>query len=164
MLRMKPLLALALGWAMMATMSNDAVAARPTDAAKEIHAVIDGWHDAAAKADEKRYFDHFAAEAVFIGTDPNERWTKEEFRKYAHPYFSKGKAWTMKGEDRKVTIAKDGKTAWFDEVAKSTGLGRCRGSGVLVLEGKNWKIAQYNLSFPIFNDKFNEVRKVNEGK
>src|SRR5262245_65773011 len=49
-----------------------------------VDTVLDGLHDAAAKADEKRYFDHFAPGAVFLGTDARERWTLEEFRAYAH--------------------------------------------------------------------------------
>jgi len=40
--------------------------------AKAIDAVLDDWHRAAA-ADEARYFGHFAANGVFMGTDAKER-------------------------------------------------------------------------------------------
>ena len=58
----------------------------------QVSAVLDDWHAAAAAADEERYFRHFAPNAVFLGTDATHRWTVEEFRRYAHPFFAKGKA------------------------------------------------------------------------
>lgn len=125
----------------------------------EVGRVLDDWHDAAAKADEPRYFAHFADGGVFLGTDGTERWTVPQFRAYAHPHFAKGKAWTMRSTRREVTFQHD--VAWFDEDLISEGLGPVRGSGVLVrdLNGK-WKIAQYNLSFPIPNDKFKDVKRL----
>src|SRR5439155_3716313 len=59
--------------------------------------VLDDFHDAAARADEERYFAHFAPEGVFVGTDAGERWDLKAFREYAHPHFAKGKAWTFRG-------------------------------------------------------------------
>lgn len=131
---------------------------RKTESA--INAVVDDWHQAAAAADETRYFQHMSATAVFIGTDPTERWTKDAFQKWAHPYFAKGKAWSFKPKQRLLTLHADGKVAWFDEMLDTPNLGLCRGSGVLVLEEKGWRIAQYNLSVPIANDLFPEVKKI----
>ncbi|MBT5440993.1 MAG: SnoaL-like domain-containing protein, partial [Candidatus Marinimicrobia bacterium] len=45
----------------------------------------------------------------------------------------------------------DKKTAWFDEILYSKGYGNFRGTGVLKIEGSQWKIAQYNLLLPIPN-------------
>src|SRR5438067_6674996 len=42
-----------------------------------INQVLDDWHDAASKADEERYFGHFANGAVFLGTDATERRSEE---------------------------------------------------------------------------------------
>src|SRR5688572_14602361 len=129
----------------------------------DVARVLDDWHDAAARADEERYFSHFAHGAVFLGTDGLERWTVPQFRAYAHPHFAKGKAWTMRATRREITFQHD--VAWFDEDLISEGLGPVRGSGVLVRDpaGK-WKIAQCNLSFPIPNDKFKDVKRlVTEG-
>ena len=39
--------------------------------------VLDDWHAAAAAADEDRYFAHFAPDAIFLGTDASERWTRD---------------------------------------------------------------------------------------
>ncbi len=117
-----------------------------------VNAAVDDWHDAAAKADEARYFGHFAAESVFLGTDATERWDLAAFRAYAHPFFSKGKAWTLKPSDRHVSIAPDAAVAWFDETVTSPSYGPSRGSGVLLLEDGKWRIAHYNLTVPIPND------------
>ena len=132
----------------------------------EITAVLDDFHDAAAKADEARYFDHFATGAVFLGTDGKERWTVPEFRAYAHPYFAKGKAWSFRSTRRAITVAGD--VAWFDEDLDTPNLGPARGSGVLVRSSSRdpwarWKVAQYNLSVPIPNERFKDVKALIEG-
>src|SRR5262249_42795332 len=57
------------------------------DPGAEIGRVLDDWHDAAAHADEARYFGHFAPGGVFLGTDASERWDVAAFRAYAHPRF-----------------------------------------------------------------------------
>ncbi len=127
----------------------------------EVARVLDDWHDAAARADEARYFGHFAEGAVFLGTDGKERWTVPEFRAYAHPHFAKGKAWTFRSVRREITFS--GNTAWFDEDLDTPHLGPARGSGVLVRDAAGtWKIAQYNLSIPIPNERFAEVKAIIE--
>ena len=124
-----------------------------------VAAVLDDWHAAAAAADEARYFGHFAPDAVFLGTDATERWTVEEFRRYAHPYFAKGKAWSFKAVERHITLSTDGSVAWFDERLDTPNLGPARGSGVLVRAGGAWKIAHYDLSVPIPNALMKEIKE-----
>lgn len=128
----------------------------------EIIKVLDDWHDAASNADEERYFGHFAKEAVFLGTDATERWDLPAFRAYAHPIFSQGKGWSFHAVRRDITFGPAG-AAWFDEALETKNLGPARGSGVL-LNGPDgqWKIAQYNLSVPIPNERFAEVKKLLE--
>ncbi|MFP2905446.1 nuclear transport factor 2 family protein [Pyxidicoccus sp. 3LFB2] len=133
--------------------------ATATDPKAAVAAVLDDWHKAAAAADEARYFGHFTADGVFLGTDATERWSRDEFRAWAKPYFSKGKAWSFKPVTRHISVSKDGALAWFDETLDTPNLGPSRGSGVLVKEGTTWKIAQYNLSVPIPNDLMDEVMK-----
>jgi len=116
-----------------------------------VTAVLDDWHLAAAQADETRYFGHLREGAVFLGTDAGERWSKGEFLVWAHPFFQRGRAWSFKARARRVALAPDGKTAWFDEDLDTPNLGPARGSGVLVREQGRWRIAQYNLSVPIPN-------------
>jgi hypothetical protein len=129
------------------------------DETARVVAVLDDFHDAASKADGKRYFAHFAAGGVFLGTDAKERWTVDEFRAYAKPYFDQGKGWTYaaRAGRRFVSIAKDGRTAWFDEILDNAKYGECRGSGVLVKDEGAWKIAQYHLTVPVPNELMDEV-------
>jgi ketosteroid isomerase-like protein len=130
------------------------------DRQNAVAAVLDDWHKAAANADESRYFGHFSADAVFLGTDATERWTRDEFRRWAKPHFAKGKAWSFKAVKRNITVSKDGSVAWFDEVLDTPNLGPARGSGVLTWDGQAWKIAQYNLSVPIPNSIFKDVKRL----
>jgi hypothetical protein len=124
--------------------------------------VLDDWHLAAAQADEARYFGHMAEQAVFLGTDATERWTKAEFRAWAAPFFKRGRAWSFRAVSRHWAFSPDGRTAWFDEVLDTPNLGPARGSGVLVKEGKAWRIAQYNLTVPIPNPLMGKVKDLIE--
>jgi hypothetical protein len=134
------------------------------DAARAVGTVLDDFHRAAADADLDRYFGHFAANAVFLGTDATERWTVEEFKAYARPYFGPGGGWSYRPRDRSVSFTPDGRTAFFDELLDNEGLGETRGSGVLVLEDGAWKVAQYNLSIPIPNALADEVVRLIQGR
>ncbi len=124
-----------------------------------VAATLDDFHAAASKADFNAYFALFAADGVFLGTDASERWTVEQFKAYCKPIFDKGKGWTYTAIHGKrfITIADDGRTAWFDELLSNEKYGTCRGSGVLRRVGDDWRIAQYNLSFMIPNDAANDV-------
>ncbi len=117
-----------------------------------IEAVLDDFHAAASEADEERYFSHFAAAGVFFGTDATERWTRDEFRGYAHPHFSQGKGWTYHPRDRHVAVSAGGDVAWFDELLDNAKYGECRGTGVLQRIDGQWKIEQYHLTIPMPND------------
>ncbi len=129
-----------------------------TSAQKAVDAVLNDWHDAAAKADEVRYFGHMASDSVFMGTDATERWDKAAFQAFSHPYFAKGKAWSFKPVRRSVMFSADGRTAWFDEDLDTPNMGPCRGTGVLSLEAGTWKIRHYNLTVPIPNPLLNDVK------
>lgn len=124
-----------------------------------IHALLDAWHQAAAKAQFDAYFNAMADESIFIGTDATENWDKKEFIAFAKPYFDRGKAWSFTPLERHIFISKDGKTAWFDELL-NTQMKICRGSGVLVKEGKTWKIKHYVLSMTVPNDQVDAAIKI----
>jgi predicted esterase len=131
--------------------------ASEADKAAEVQAALDDFHDAASKADEARYFGHFAPGAIFLGTDMTERWTAEEFRAWAKPYFQRGTAWTYTPLRRRVYLSPGGDTAWFDETLENARLGECRGSGVLVLRDGVWRLTQYHLVLPVPNEIADEV-------
>lgn len=135
-----------------AVLSAGPVAAQtPED---EVGAVLDRLHETASAADGAAYFDLFTPDARFIGTDAEERWSLEEFRAYAAPYFAQGRGWTYEPTARTVSIADiDCRcVAWFDEVLAHASYGVLRGSGALRLTDDGWKVAQYVLSFAVPND------------
>lgn len=123
----------------------------------EVATVLDNLHRLASEADFEAYFALYTDDAVFLGTDATERWTKAEFQNYARPSFTAGRGWSYTPTARHVFIAPDGVTAWFDERLENSSFGETRGTGVLVRGADGWKIAQYNLTIPIPNEIAREV-------
>lgn len=124
-----------------------------------ISLALDNFHQAASDANQQQYFDLLSHKAVFIGTDATERWDKNAFKAFAKPYFDKGKGWTYIPRNRHVTLSESGQVAWFDEMLDSQIYGECRGTGVLELTEKGWKISQYHLTIPVPNGLAKEVVK-----
>ena len=103
---------------------------------------------------------YFSTTAIYIGTDIAERWTVNEFKNFAKPYFDKGTAWDFKKTRRNITMASfSNNLAWFDEDLE-TWMGPCRGSGIAVLTETGWKIQHYVLSVAVPNDKIQAYLKV----
>lgn len=126
----------------------------------EINLILNDWHNAAAEANFNNYFNAMADDAIFIGTDATENWNKQEFIKFAKPYFDRGKAWSFTSLERNVYFSSDMKMAWFDELL-NTQMKICRGSGVLIMDDiGNWKIKHYVLSMTVPNDNVDEVVKI----
>lgn len=126
---------------------------------KNINKLLDDFNTFAANADYKNYFDCFAEESNFIGTDATEVWNKKEFMEWARPFFDKGKAWNFKSLERNIYFSKDGNYAWFDEIL-DTQMKICRGSGVLEKISGKWKVKQYVLSVTVPNEVVDEVTKI----
>lgn len=122
----------------------------------DINQLMDEWHSNAAKADYKNYMSAMHSNSVFIGTDISENWDKKAFKDFSKPIFKKGKAWEFQALERNIYLSNEGNVAWFDEIL-TTWMGICRGSGVLVKTGNNWKIRHYVLSVAIPNDTVQEV-------
>jgi ketosteroid isomerase-like protein len=116
-----------------------------------VSAVLDAVHRLASEADFEGYFDLYAPDAVFLGTDASERWSIDEFKEYARPAFDRGTGWTYAMIERNIFLSDDGRTAWFDERLENEGFGECRGTGVLEKSNGVWKVSQYNLTVPIPN-------------
>ncbi len=128
---------------------------------KEVAEFITNWHKAAADANINSYFGMMSEDAIYIGTDASERWTKKEFFQFCEPHFSKGKAWDFKPYNRQINFSKDGKTIWFDELLE-TWMGVCRGSGVIRNENNTLLITHYHLSVTIKNEKVKEFLQINQ--
>lgn len=122
----------------------------------EIGTMLNGFNEAAAKADFTAYFNYFAEESTFIGTDATEVWDKKAFMVWAKPYFDKKKTWNFTSLKRNVYFSKDGKFAWFDELL-DTQMKICRGSGVVEKINGSWKVKQYVLSMTVPNDVVDKV-------
>ncbi len=118
---------------------------------QQVADLLDQFHLAAKNANGKLYFSLFAQDGQFIGTDPDEIWNVEAFKQYAMPYFNQGKGWEYEPLKREIHFSSRQDTVWFVESLHNDKYGQCRGSGVLELIDGQWKIAQYNLSFPIPN-------------
>lgn len=126
---------------------------------KQVSILLDSFNRAAARADFKGYFDFYAEDAIFTGTDATERWDKKAFMAWAKPFFDKGKAWDFTALERHIYFDKTGELAWFDELL-NTSMKICRGSGVLIKKDNKWKIQQYILSTTVPNDDLDSVIKI----
>lgn len=121
-----------------------------------VAATIDSFHRAAENAEYEAYFNFFAPEGTFIGTDATEHWTKEQFKAWAKPYFEKKKTWNFLPIQRHVYLNEQARMAWFDELL-DTKMKICRGSGVLRKENNAWKVCQYVLSMTVPNENVKDV-------
>ena len=124
-------------------------------AQEDLDALLNGLHLDAHKGNFESYFDRYSSNAVFLGTDKTERWTKEEFKAYAKPAFSDGHGWTYAVIER--NWEGDGNTRWFDEILLNEKLGHCRGTGVVELINGEWKISHYALTMLVPNSIAAEV-------
>ena len=126
------------------------------DLISEIDSILSKWHQDAANASHSEYINRMAEDAVYIGTDATEYWTRIQFDKWSKPFFEKKKTWDFKLVKRNIFCSVNQEVVWFDELLE-TGLGLCRGSGVLEKSGSNWLIKQYVLSPTIPNDLIGKV-------
>ena len=132
---------------------GDCTPVATTSPAAAIDSLASRWHAAAARADSAAFFDRMTDDAIYIGTDKTEHWTKVQFLEFASPYFARGKAWAFKATERHIFYDPNRQTAWFDELL-DTWMGPCRGTGVVVRDGADgWKIAHYTLSVTVDNEK-----------
>ena len=132
-----------------------------TKSISQLDTLIDFWHLQASKAKFDSYFNVTTDDFIFLGTAPGERWNKNQFKEFSKPYFDKGKAWDFKPITRNWILSVDGKTAWFDEDL-TTWMNTCRGSGICFKKNGKWKLAYYNLTVLIENEKIDAFIKLRE--
>ena len=123
---------------------------------EQITSVLDQWHKAGSDANFDAYFKLMDQQSIFIGTDPEELWNKQEFMDFAKPYFDRGKAWSFTSVERNIYMDQNQKYAWFDELL-STQMELCRGSGILMLTDQGWKIRHYVLSIAVPNEDVDQL-------
>jgi len=137
--------------------NNDAI--DKENETKKLNEFVDNWHHAAAVADEDVFFGCLDENAVYLGTDPKERWVKSEFMDWGMKYFERDTAWAFTPYNRFWEFSEDMKYAWFDELL-DTQMGICRGSGVLMKYKDGWKIKHYNLALTLPNEHMHEYRNL----
>ncbi len=139
-----------------------------------VGAVLDRFHAAAGRADLEAYFACLDPEAVFVGTDASERWTRAQFREFCGAYFARGQGWTYTPRERHVAFGWEASqrvalmsgadlypVAFFEELLDNEKYGVCRGSGAVVGDGAGgWRIVRYTLSFTVPNEAAAEVVEV----
>jgi len=124
-----------------------------------LNSLLDTWHKNATLAKFDEYFAATSDNFVFYGTAPAEKWDKEAFKTFCKPYFDSTRTWRFTPSNRVWNFSTDGKTAWFDEDLQTWMLD-CRGSGVCEKTKQGWKLAYYNLSVVIENEKIQEFIKL----
>jgi len=128
------------------------VAQTPTETVNQF---MDNWHKAAATADEDVFFGSMTENGVYLGTDKTEKWQRDEMAKWADEYFQQESAWSFVATERDVYFSEDGKIAWLNEKL-DTWMGVCKGTAILELKPEGWKIALYDLSVTVDNDKIDQ--------
>jgi len=117
---------------------------------RSINRVLDSWHERASVADTT-YFEMFAENAMYLGTDAKEIWTTQEFENLYKSYFVRGHAWNFKKKDRNVYLGDYGHYAWVDETL-DTWMGLCRGTAVMEKnKSGQWRIKHYSLTLLVPN-------------
>ena len=126
-----------------------------------IDTLLNEWHRDVATFKLKSYFEKMDSSFIFLGTDPKERGSKDEFYSFCKPYFKKKSTWDFKTLWRNIYFSDDGKTAWFEEQL-DTWMEECRGSGVLIKRNGKWKLTHYNLTVLIENEKVKSFIKLRQ--
>ena len=129
------------------------------DSKKQIAAMLDSFNVAAANADYTRYFNFYTEDATFNGTDATENWDKAAYMIWAKPFFDKKTTWNFTAIKRNIYFGTHADIAWFEELL-NTQMKICRGSGVVVKVGNDWKVQQYVLSTTIPNSQLDTVIKI----
>ena len=122
------------------------------DVPSNLNKIMDDWHKAAATANGDAFFGAMTEDGIYLGTDPSERWLRDELRHWAKKAFERDVAWAFTPKDRQWYFNDNNDVAWFEELLE-TWMGTCRGSGVLVKTPDGWKIKHYNLAVTIANEK-----------
>ncbi|WKK79979.2 nuclear transport factor 2 family protein [Marivirga arenosa] len=130
---------------------------------KIINTFMDSWHKAAASADEEVFFGSMTKDGIYLGTDKTEKWTRDEMAVWAKEYFERESAWSFTATSRDIYFSENGKVAWLNEKL-DTWMGVCKGTAVLELTNEGWKIALYDLSVTIDNDKIQKFIELIEEK
>lgn len=136
-------------WLLLASFC--AHAQQETALTRQVNSFMDEWHDDAAHA-RMAYFDKIAQDGVYIGTDKNELWQRDEFKAWAKRFFERKSAWSFKATRRNVYFSPDRSFIWFDEILDTPNMGPCMASGVIRRTANGFEIVHYQLSMAVPNE------------
>lgn len=125
---------------------------------------IDNWHKNASQMNLELYFDAIAENGVYIGTDPEEFWTKSEFKNWVNKTIKLKSGFYFQTIDRNIFFNDEEDMAWFNEKL-NTSIGICHATGVVTQMRNGWKINYYQLSVTVPNEllkPFIELKKTLE--
>ncbi len=125
--------------------------ARSIPADSEPAAMLDAFHRAGREADLEGYLGYLAQEAVILGSDVGERFTREQVRRALESWFASGQGLETELVAVNATESEDGRFAWFDARLDKPSLCEMRGSGLLRREADGWKLVHYDFAFVIPN-------------
>lgn len=115
---------------------------------------------AAEKADSDKYFSCLAENGIFFGTDPGERYTRDQLKAVLDPYFKKGIGWKHEIKQRHVYVGPNDKIGWFEEQSERDKVGTMRTTGVVMRKANDWVIVQYNVSILVPNEAVEDLVKL----
>ncbi len=118
---------------------------------------MDNWHAAAAEANAEDFFSKMSDSAVYIGTDREERWFRDELRTWSKKAFERESAWTFKAKERNWQWMDN---FWICDEVLDTWMGECRSTAVLILVNEELKIQHYQLSVTIDNEKIEAFKEL----
>lgn len=125
---------------------------------KRLNQLMDAWHLAAANADSAGFFGKMSVKGVYLGTDPSERWIRDDLALWSREAFARESAWTFSATERNWARIDDS-LAFGDELLK-TWMGPCRASFILVKERGEWLITQYHLALTMENESMDEFLEI----
>lgn len=111
---------------------------------------LDEWHAAASLGDSSGFFSRMTPDAVYIGTDATERWTRTSMGKDLGKHFDGKKAWHFIASNRHYAATGNPNVIHIDENLQ-TWMGPCRGSGLVRKINGKWYISLYNLANTVPN-------------
>jgi len=128
------------------------LAASPEEQRQQASALLAERQRALAAADAKAFFANFSDNAIIMGTAATERFELDEYRVWSAPMFARGPRHVATLVEENITVADDGKFAWFDQRTHRPGFGELRLSGVLCKLEDHWRIVQLNRGFLVPNE------------
>jgi len=118
----------------------------PTEA---VRALLVAFHESAARGDAEAHFACLDEDGIILTTDASERFPTAAYQRWIGGWFEQGVRVVSIPVRQGVRFNATRDIAWFDEDLVSQRWGAMRSTGVALRRPEGWKIAFYNLVFPV---------------